>query len=387
MMRWTLVGLGFLLVLASAFALSLDYGSSDSVSYELNDSLAVTIRVNDVPAHVHGVYVRLSDGLEGHVYCAPGMDTEDDNVTWDAEFTCILLPGSYSGTLYFKPTNIDENYESRADTTKLDVSVSLKEVWYTAYGATGVGGTLTAGEYKIEVDDAETVTAEVTVYKGTAPVWAGMVFIGQELEISDTFHIVYNGYSEKKGLAFFTIKSRTPIAVSSSQEQLYLAVPSLVYMDESNRARLDIVTNCSQVRVCVDSNCFTRDVPDTHVVSVTLSRAGDYTVSCVGADLEKTVSVSAPIVVTKTVTEEVKQDPNQVCPAWFYNLPADRKASMCGAVPTRPSYQSSQGPNWYAIGLILALVVGYFVYTKYFKKRKGFEEPEKEIEAVPEMEG
>jgi len=379
---------GLLAVFASVFALSLDYGSSQSLNFELNDSYPLSITVTGVPAHVHGLYVYLSDELDGHVYCAPGLVSHEANDTWDADFTCILLPGSYTGTIYLKPTDVDVNYEDRARTTRIDISVARKEVWYKYYGQVSIGGSLTAGQYRIEVIDADVVTAQIKIYKGASVVWGGVTFIGREIDVSDSFRVVYNGYSTKLGLAFFTIESRTPIAVTSTQQQLYLVVPQRVYLDEHNKATITVATTCSQVKLCYDNNCQEKPVPDSHTVSFDVDKAGDYKVYCVGADLSQTVSVDKPIVITKTVTKEVRQDPNQICPSWFYGLPPQRKASMCGQQYTPPS-QPGTGPNWTLLGILAAIVVGFVVYKKFFggKSKGGFEEPEKEIEAVPEMEG
>ena len=391
-----MVALALFAGLVFAATVSIDYGQTAYKTFELNDNEPLTVLITGVPAHVHGVFVSLDPSLDGKVYCAPGMVTHEANETWDAEFSCILLKGSYDGMLYFKPTNIDVdqngNFLSEPRTTRLSLTVTEKQVWYTNYAYTGIGGTITVGPYTIKVEDSDVVSADITVQKGAVTLYAGVAFIGQELEVSDDFHLVFNGYSEKRGMAFFTIKTRFPVSVSSSSKQYYLVVSPVYYADETNRARVTVFTSCPKISVC-DQNgtCKDYDVPDTHKIEFTV-KVGEYTVKCTGSDLKETFDVKTPLVITKTVTKEVKQDPNQVCPGWFYSLsPASKYSycsSVCGAQQSRPPAPSQGGGNSTAlIGLVLVLLaVGYW----YYRKKKGgsdFQETEKEVEAVPEVEG
>lgn len=408
MRRGLWLALVFVLLVGYGFAgtLSIIYGDRDSKSFELNDSLPLTITIVNVPAHVHQVYVDVSPDLDGKVYCAPGLVKEEENAQWDAEFTCILLPGTYEGDVYFRPqeVDVDENGNPLADamTTRLTLSVVKKEVWYTNYGYTNIGGSITVGDYKVEVSDADVVSAEITVYKGTYPVWAGVVFIGQEIKPADDIILTFNGYSEKRGQAFFTFKTQFPAAVSSSIEQYYVVVPGVVYADDQNKARVDIRTNCSTVEVCdVNDSCSEHDVGDDGEFSIILS-VGDYTVKCKGVDVSEQVRVLAPVVITKTVEVEKKVDLSKECPSWFYGLASAAKMSYCSSVCTAtPAPRSnvtslpvsSDSAKWVGIAVVLA-IVGYLVWKKYQEggfsfggSHKQFEETEKEVEAVPDIEG
>lgn len=404
MRREWLVLLAVLLVSGLAFAESvvLEYGEEVAKTYELNDSLPLWIGVNDVPAHVHQLYIDISPDLVEHVYCAPGAVVEDENDEWDAEFACILLPGTYEGRIVIRPRDIDVDADGNPladrEDTVVRISVSRKDVWYTSYGYTGVGGSLTVGQYRIEVEDAEPVSAEVTVYRGSTPVWAGLLFVGQELELSDDFIMVFNGYSERRGRAFFTFKTRFPVSVSSSVEDYYVAVPPVVYAGEGNTAEVVVRTNCSEVEVCSDGNC-ARYRSDDGSVSFSVS-VGEYEVRCVGADVSGRVKVLFPVVVTKTVERE--PDLSKECPSWFYNLSAPAKRSYCSAVcdytPSSATSTSVVPPGsdlakWIGVLVVLA-VVGYFVWKKhkegglsFGRSGKEFEETEKEVEAVPDIEG
>jgi len=401
---WLALALVFVVGFAFAESMSIDYGDRVSKSFELTDSVPLTVTVQDVPAHVHQVYVDISSDLEGKVYCAPGLVTEDENESWDAEFTCVLLPGAYEGDIYFRPQDIDvdENGHLLASekVARLSLSVVQKEVWYTNYGYTNIGGTISVGEYKIELSDADVVSAEVTVYKGNYPVWAGVVFIGQEVEPSDDIVITFNGYSEKRGQAFFTFKTRFPAAVSSSVEKYYLAVPSVVYADDSNKARIDVQTNCDTVELCdANGDCSEHEVGDDGEFSVVL-KPGDYTVKCKGTDLSEQVHVMAPVVITKTVEVEKNVDLTKECPSWFYGLSPAARMSYCSSVCTTQQQSShatsyvpsrtSDSAKWVGLAILIA-VVGYFLWKKYkeggFGGSKEFEETEKEVEAVPDIEG
>ncbi len=403
MRRVVLLSLAVLSVfgLVHAATVSLAYGGSLSKNFELNEQVPLTVVVSGVPAHVHELYVDLSPDLAGKVYCAPGLVSHDANDQWDAQFTCILLNGSYSGSLYFKPQKIDVdvNGKSLASTsvTRLMISVVPKQVWYTSYGYTNIGGEVSVGGYRVDVVDADVVSADITVYHGDVPVWSGVAFIGQEIKLSDDFVMVFNGYSEKRGEAFFTFKTRFPVSVSSSLQKYYLVVPSPVYAGDSNSAKVDIRTNCSSVSVC-DSNgqCTSHSVPGSGDLSVSL-HVGSYVVKCSVGDLSSTVKVLPPVVVTKTVVKKVQEDPNKVCPSWFYGLAPAAKMSYCSSVCAPPSRSeapvSSESSKWVGLAVLL-LLVGYFVWKKYKDggfsfggSSKSFEETEKEVEAVPDIEG
>ena len=393
----TLVFLGSFVFAAS---ITVQYPEDTRYSLSLTDSEVLNITIEGIPAHAHAVYVTIGPELEGHVYCAPGMDTHDANESWDAEFTCIALPGTYEGDLIFRLSNIDrdENGDYLVsedllnDRTRITLSVTQKEVWYTNYGYTNIGGSIVVGPYRLTLNDAETISADVEISRGSSVVYAGLMFIGQEVNLGDMV-VTFNGYSEKRGLAFFTFKTTFPASVSSSTEEYYLVTSHVYYVDETNKARVDIYTNCPTISLC-DQNgeCTEHDIGDTRKFSVTLG-VGEYTVKCAGVDKELSFSVLEPPVIVKTVTKEVKQDPNQICPSWFYSLPETSKAAYCGSVSTstsRPSYGNKTNPYAFWIGLLI--VVGLIAYWYYKKggfsfKKDEFKETEKEVEAVPEMEG
>lgn len=390
-----LFGLLFLMGVVFGATVSLNYGDYESRTYELNDNMLLNVVITNIDKNVHGIYVSLDPDLEGHVFCAPGLVTDRSGEPWDAEFSCILLKGSYEGTIYFKPRDYDVDANTgepvgEVVTTRLSLTVTEKQVWYTNYAYTGIGGTITVGPYTVVVEDSDVVSADITVQKGSATIFAGVVFVGQELEISDDFHLTFNGYSEKRGMAFFTIKTRFPVSVSSSAKEYYLAVSPVVYADESNKARVEIYTNCPKVSVCdQNGDCKDLTVPDSGKLSL-VSSLGSYTVKCKGSDLERTFEVDPPLVITKVVTKTVekKENPDEVCPSWFFSLPDYKKTSLCGGISRTQSGGStaSPSPDWRIIALVVLVGLGAWYY---FKKRgkKGFEEPEKEIEAVPEMEG
>jgi len=404
MKRYWVLFAALVLALAPAFAVSqtINYGDVATRSFELNDTLALSVTVSGIPAHVHQVYVYPDDSLSGHVYCAPGAITHDANESWDASFTCVLLVGNYSGDLYFKVQNIDfdanGNPLATAKTTRLSLSVVKRQVTYTNYGYTNIGGSITVGQYKVEVDDADVVSADITVYKGAVPVYSGVVFIGQEIKPSSDITIVFNGYSQKRGEAFFTFKTTFPVSVASSVQKYYVVAPSTVYaVGDTNSSKIDVVTNCPKISVCdANGTCNTVSVPDSGKYAFT-AKVGDYTVKCVGADKSVQVHVLRPVVITKTVTKEVKQDPNTICPSWFYSLPPNSKATYCSSFAGSSNTTSFTGRsnNKYAqwLGLLILLaVVGYYVWKKYKDGgfgggTKSFEETEKEVEAVPDIEG
>ena len=381
------LGLGF------SAALTVDYGDSVYKTYELNDNEVLNVVITSVPAHVHGIYVYFDPSLEGHVYCAPGKVSHDANEVWDAQFSCILLKGSYEGVLYFKPADIDVDangdYIDQPRTTRVSLTVAEKEVWYTSYAYSGLGGTITVGPYVIKVNDSDVVSADIEVLKGSVPVFSGVVFLGQEVKIADGFILTFNGYSEKRGMAFFTIKTKFPVAVSSSSAEYYLAVSPTYYAVDQNRARVDIYTNCPKVSVCDQNNeCKSFNVPDTHRVSAIFSE-GNYEVKCQGSDITSEFSVLKAPVVVKTVTKTVEkhEDPNDICPLWFFNLPDYRKASLCGSVPkSKPNSGGGISFDWRWIVLLLLIGAGAWWY---FKRRGGSSEEEEEhdVEAVPDVEG
>ena len=406
MRRYVLFAAVFLALLVPAFAASVSIGYGDVVSrsYELNDTYALDVTVSGVPAHVHQVYVYPDDSLTGHVYCAPGVVSHDANESWDAHFTCVFLVGNYSGDLYFKPQNIDfdanGNPLATAKTTRLSLSVVKKQVVYTNYGYTNIGGSITVGSYKVEVDDADVVSADVTIYKGSTPVYAGVVFIGQEVKPSDDITIIFNGYSEKRGEAFFTFKTTFPVSVASSVQKYYVVAPSVVYASgDTNSSRIDVVTNCPKISVCdANGTCDTVSVPDSGKYSFT-AKPGDYTIKCEGTDKKVDVHVLRPVVITKTVTKTEKPDPNTYCPSWFYSLSPASKATYCSSVtgtqPTTSYVPRSENTyaKWLGIAILLA-IIGWYVWKKYKEGglslgggSKSFEESEKEVEAVPDIEG
>ena len=383
-----LVGaLFFLAALGYAASVVIDYGSTAYKTYELNDNMFLNIVVSGVPREVGALYVVPDPSLSGEVFCAPGQVSRDRNSEWDAQFSCILLKGSYEGDLVFKPSNVSDLNKAR--TTRLSLSVSEKQVWYTNYAYAPIGGRIIVGQYAVRINDSDVVTADIEVDRGSIPVFAGVVFIGQEIKVSNDFHLIFNGFSKKRGMAFFTIKTRFPTYVSSSAAERYLAVAPTYFALEKNRARVEIYTNCSKVTVC-DGNdrCHDFDVPDTHRVIATFSE-GNYTVSCYGTDKKAEFSVVKPPVVVKTVTKTVEkhEDPNDVCPSWFFNLPDYRKASLCGSVPkSKPNSGGGVAFDWRWIVLLLLIGAGAWWY---FKRRGGSsgEEEEREVEAVPDVEG
>jgi len=404
MMRRVFALLVLLLVsgTASALSVSVEYGRTESVDLELADSVPLVIGIEDIPAHVHRVFVDVSSDLMEKVYCAPGVREEEENRSWDADFVCVVFPGSYSGRLVFRPADIDVDedgeYLAEREDTVVKLSVRQKDVWYTYYGSTNRGGSITVGPYRVSVEDVEPVSAEVTVLKGETPVWGGLVFIGQEVNVSDDFVFTFNGYSERRGVAFFTFRTKFVAAVSSSIEEYYLAVPSPVYAGEQNTASVPIATNCEEVLVCADSNCTSYRVDDGFVYA-SLS-PGKYTVRCADADVSAGLEVLPPAVVVREVEKDV--NPSAVCPSWFRNLPAPTQRSYCSSVcalagPSSPQVPPGDGSGdlgkWALLALVLA-VVGYFVWKKYRegglsggKSKMQFEEVDKEIEAVPDVEG
>lgn len=374
------------------------YGKVVSEYVELNDSVPLIVEITEISEHVGQIYVDVSDGLMENVYCAPGAreKSTDEEDKWDARFVCIALPGQYEGRLTFRPSNIEEGEDG--EDTVVRLTVRQKDVWYTHYGSTNVGGVITVGQYRIEVEDVEPITAEVSVYKGSSPVWGGLVFIGQDVEVSDEFVFKFNGYSEKRGIAFFTFKTRFVASVASSVEDYYLVATPKVYVGENNYASATVVTNCSRVKLCTDGNCsehtVTGDALTLHL------RPGTHSVECVGRDLSDTIVVDVPKTITKTVEKEV--EPSKICPSWFYGLSPTAKSSYCsttcGASTSGMTGTSAQPPDsdlakWAGLAVILA-VVGYFIWRKYQdgeiggkKSKMQFEEIDKEIEAVPDVEG
>ena len=317
-----LVFMGALVFAASSISVS--YGDYVSRSYELNDNEIVTFTVTNVPAHVHVLYISLDPSLDGKVFCAPGRVSHEANEVWDGTFTCILLKGTYEGMIYVKPDQIDVDASgplAEAKTTRVSLSVTEKEVWYTNYAYTSVGGQISAGPYIIKVNDSDVVSADIEVLKGSVPVFTGVVFIGQEVKVADDFYLAFNGYSEKRGMAFFTIRTKFPVAVASSTAEYYLVASPVYYVGDENKARVDIYTNCPKVSLCDQNDeCKDFSVSDSHEVSMILS-PGDYEVKCYGADLEVSFSVKEPPVKVVEKKVEVKQDPNEICPSWFYGLP------------------------------------------------------------------
>ncbi len=304
MKRIHFVLLGIVLVLLAAFVFSAEqsvsvaYGSERSVLLELNrgDVAYLAVTVTSIPdANVATMFVSPDAPLSDRVFCAP---SPKGIVATSADFTCVITPGDpVEGYVTF--VALDENGNVLSTSTRLHLTVTYKDVWFSAKAVAKIGSTISVGGHTVEVKKASFIYATLSVDGSPFT-----VFVNDETSVASDLKVVYKGYDPDAREVFFEFRSTRPITASVSTPSYYLVVPSTVYLGEGNTAEVDVYTSCSAVeyRRKGSQDWMEVSVSDGRATISVDANVDRIYVRCIDdPELSRAVHIKPPVVIEKTV--------------------------------------------------------------------------------------
>ena len=302
-MRRGMLLLALLLIpaLTSAASVTIDFGETKSYSLELNQGevAQLTVTIASIPeANVSQLYVTYDSSTRDRVYCAPSPKTVNNDIE---DFTCIVTPGdAFDGYVTF--VALDKNGDLFSDNTKLHLTVSYKEQWFSTKTVAKVGSTINVGGYSITVKKASFIYATLLI--DNSPV---TVFVNDETKLVDDLYVTYKGFDPDTKEVFFEFRSHTPITASVQEVEYYLVAPRVVYSD-GNEWTIDIYTNCSSVeyRLKGSDTWAQAPSPSGHHITLTIEENVDRVyLRCSDDDtLTQPVYLKRPKVIVQELNED-----------------------------------------------------------------------------------
>lgn len=377
---FAVVGL-LLIVLALAFAqtqesVSVDYGSTKSVTLELNagDTAMLEVTVRDIPeANVATLYVETHGDAKDRVFCGPSpKEVDNDTET----FTCVVTPGdAFEGEVRF--VALDANSNILSNNTTVELTVTYEELWYSTKAVARVNSTVSVGGHTVVVKNASFLYANLLVDNSLVT-----AFVNDETEVTKDFRVVFKGYDPDTKEVFLEFRATRPVTASVATPEYYLAAPRDVYLDDKNTATVDVYTNCSAVEYRLKgSEDWTKVTVEDKHASISIDTNVDRVyVRCADDDsITATVYVHTPLVIKVTPDENEfvawckdhdyipkdqcpKTDCTSYCAANGWVKPP--AGQTCQFVPVGSSQSGDNNRLLIGIAILVALAVLAYLYKQ-----------------------
>jgi len=423
-----MIFIGFVLVSRSVLALTVDTPNK-VVSINFNDLDGTTITVK-----THGQYlpffikvrnvpkgeysISIPEEYRENIICAPTAFKFSG--TSDMEITCIVKPTTVNNINMV----VTRTYNNSTQSYDVYINIVNQKIWYKVFsGGVPSGSSISNGEYTI-IPKAKSIFSLMVVRKGGTVVFTGLMFPGQELNVTNDLKIKFFGaYDNVSYFEVYSTSDNKFAEVSLESKIKYVFVKpvckvegdfivlkdvdaNVYYTDGSNET---ISANATPVKIpkknvakviCGKILQFstvpvkptkpqpkptTTNAPTFRIPPRTIYYVGDtvnivanrpFTISCDNGLQENTTVFTHKFEAPATCTVVLG---SQIRTFYVKNRPAATTASA------NQFYNKYNIQDYYRLlGLLLIIAAGYYIYKnrerfKFIRKKEEKEEPEEVV--------